>query len=84
MSIVILFNEFGIRTTSDEGYEKHFFTWDKISNVLVLKNYYIFMVSPDISIYFKREDLPVDHEDFIQNVSEYVTSEKIVYGELTM
>ncbi|MCL2322608.1 MAG: YcxB family protein [Oscillospiraceae bacterium] len=81
---MILFNEYGIRTTSDEGYEKHFFTWDKISNVLVFKNYYIFMVSPDISIYFSKENLPVDHEDFIQNVREYVTTEKIIYGELTM
>ncbi len=79
---MILFNERGIRTTSDDGNEKHFFRWDKVSNVLVLDNYYIFVVSPDISIYFNKKDLPVDDEYFIENVSEYVSKEKIVYGDL--
>jgi|GEM_PF-6686008 len=79
---MILFNEYGIRVTADEGNEKHFFKWDKVSSVMVLKNYYIFIIVPDISVYFNKKDSPIDNEDFIRNVSEYVSKEKIIYGEL--
>lgn len=81
---MILFNEYGIRTTEDEGNERHFFKWDKVSNVFVLDNYYIFMIMPDISVYFNKKDLPVDQEYFIQNVSEYISEDKIIYGELKL
>ena len=81
---MILFNEYGIRVTADEGNEKHFFKWDKVSNVMVLDNYYIFIVLPDVGIYFNKEDLPIDHDDFIQNIAEYVSKEKIIYGGINI
>lgn len=79
---MILINEHGINTCPEDGGEKLFYPWNTITSLIVVENFFIFMAPDETSIYFKKEHLPMDDEEFIRNIEVYIPKERIIYNKL--